>query len=73
MKYRQRKAELYVIIADLHALGYRQTDIGRAVGLTAERVRQILSIAGLTPPRLHSLDDLPQGFRQRIENLRSAR
>ena len=63
---RQSKTELYTLVGDLHAVGYRATDIGKALNRSPERVRQILRDIGLFQPRVRTVDDLPLFLRVRV-------
>lgn len=66
MVTRHSKTALYTLVGDLHAVGYRATDIGLALHRSPERIRQILRDIGLSQPRLRSVDDLPQFLRVRV-------
>lgn len=66
------KHELYALVIELRGLGYNAADIGRMVGRSAERVRQILVDMGVAPPRLRTLEELPIEIRERIDRLRNA-
>lgn len=63
---RQSKTELYTLIGDLHAVGYRATDIALVLDRSPQRIRQILRDIDLFKPRLRSVDDLPQFLRLRV-------
>lgn len=45
---------------------YRATDIARILGLSDERVRQVLRDLQLTHPTLRTIDDLPRDLRERV-------
>jgi hypothetical protein len=69
------KLELYSIVADLEAHGYRAADIARALDRSSERIRQILRDLGVNRPRIRSTDDLPPHLRERVvafRNLKNA-
>lgn len=64
---RAKKHSLYALVADLAMMRYRSMDIARVLGISDQRVHQILAELGLIGRRLHSIDDLPQDLRQRVE------
>ena len=62
-----RKPDLYAIVADLHSMRYRPSDIARVLHKSNERIRQLLRDMELSHPTLDSVDDLPHDMRERVK------
>jgi hypothetical protein len=76
IKRKIMKADLMQVVGDLLAMGYRPSDIAKALGKTRARIGQIRRIIGMQPKPL-ILADLPHDMQERInaltnENDRSA-
>ena len=62
----RRDTELKALVADFIALGYSPTSIARVLGRTPERINQVRGELGMTPPRMHSVSDVPESMRERV-------
>lgn len=58
-----RKNELYALVAELHAYRYSQKQIAAALGMSQQRICQVVADIRIKPP---AFDKLPYLLRERI-------
>jgi hypothetical protein len=61
-----RKRDLYALIEDLRTARYTPIEIARLLGISRQRVNQMLTVSGMSRRGTFMIDDLPEELRARV-------